>query len=693
MAINIANLRSDLEAKIDDANGRVAALDTRLKSLETDSAGHEAAFTGIRRDLRGVKSSASEAREEAADALRVAQTNETAVSANQGAIDMLVKRLAKLERGQARLQAAANANRLEPPPAEPPTGEGSEHSNSCPDGEPSPLYGTPERDPDQEETFHLGASERAQSSPFAYGAPVKQQVQFDTPKRGAGRNREEHSFSTAVDHPDDGLDQDVLAIPAVSLGPFAPGLRPMRTMVHQFAQLVDYRLYRLTNTSPRITERETRNLYDTRKKLDLRYPNINKFSGSEPLDLFAFVADLRDALDSFSQSEGAGVLLLGHYLEGEARSLFSAHTRPGAATKQERLRGTWPYIVHGLLEEFLTDDLLRAELKVVSNAEQYDGESVGDYARRLSEANSRCRHVYPQTDFVHAFILGLHPGTRSLLDTHLVRTDTSTLSFHEARSLAHKCEQTVRLAETRTPNKRGQAVHHIPPALPSPPSTPCPSVSQASVADATPSAPDRQHQAATLWQFDTSNVEPEDVFHVLDTVQPMFTVTEPGDSDDILTLRKQIQNVDSTPNLALLGPTTDVPRLTQEQVRQAMSAIPADYWSLNCWTCRGAGHSSFTCPYLTATQRIFFALCYYRYLISANPRLADWYEQKQKAKAGEGPHPGRKPPAVLNNKTRAPLSQIETQRPAPTPLLMNNSEAPAADKPVERNNTPPPGNE
>ena len=122
MAINIANLRSDLEAKIDDANGRVAALDTRLKSLETDSAGHEAAFTGIRRDLRGVKSSASEAREEAADALRVAQTIETTVRANQGAIDMLVKRLAKLERGQARLQAAANANRLEPPPAEPPTG-------------------------------------------------------------------------------------------------------------------------------------------------------------------------------------------------------------------------------------------------------------------------------------------------------------------------------------------------------------------------------------------------------------------------------------------------------------------------------------------------------------------------------------------------------------------------------------------
>ena len=86
--------------------------------------------------------------------------------------------------------------------------------------------------------------------------------------------------------------------------------------------------------------------------------------------------------------------------------------------------------MHGLLEEFLTDDLLRAELRVVTNAEQYESESVEDYAQRLSEANSRCRHVFATTDLVHSFILGLSPGARALLDTHLVREDASSMSFH-----------------------------------------------------------------------------------------------------------------------------------------------------------------------------------------------------------------------------------------------------------------------
>ena len=118
------------------------------------------------------------------------------------------------------------------------------------------------------------------------------------------------------------------------------------------------------------------------------------------------------------------------------------------------------------------------------------------------------------------------------------------------------------------------------------------------------------------------------------------------------TLRQIVHDVDQSPSLELLGPTTEVPNLSREQVCMALSAMPSDYWQLVCWSCRGAGHSSFSCPYLTIPQRLFFALCYYRYQVAANPKLSHWFAQKLQAKVGQGPDPGKKPYTVLPKQGR-----------------------------------------
>ena len=34
----------------------------------------------------------------------------------------------------------------------------------------------------------------------------------------------------------------------------------------------------------------------------------------------------------------------------------------------------------------------------------------------------------------------------------------------------------------------------------------------------------------------------------------------------------------------------EVPKLTEEQYRDAITVILADYWSLNCWTCNGRAY-------------------------------------------------------------------------------------------------------
>lgn len=77
-------------------------------------------------------------------------------------------------------------------------------------------------------------------------------------------------------------------------------------------------------------------------------------------------------------------------------------------------------------------------------------------------------------------------------------------------------------------------------------------------------------------------------------------------------LKKIMDGEDSRP---VLCDTQQVPELTEEQVRLAFYLIPADYGTLNCWTCRDERHSTFTSTYLTSTKRVFFSYRYYRHQI------------------------------------------------------------------------------
>ena len=72
----------------------------------------------------------------------------------------------------------------------------------------------------------------------------------------------------------------------------------------------------------------------------------------------------------------------------------------------------------------------------------------------------------------------------------------------------------------------------------------------------------------------------------------------------------------------------EVPKLTEEQYRDAITVIPADYWSLNYWTCKTDGHTTFKCPSLTPAQRLYFAYCYFVYQCKEHPTMRAWIHQK-----------------------------------------------------------------
>ena len=74
--------------------------------------------------------------------------------------------------------------------------------------------------------------------------------------------------------------------------------------------------------------------------------------------------------------------------------------------------------------------------------------------------------------------------------------------------------------------------------------------------------------------------------------------------------------------------TTRNPQLTDDQMRKAFSVIPNDYRQLNFWTCRGCGHSTFTCPTLTPTQLMYFAYQYPLYQVRMNPSMETFLAEK-----------------------------------------------------------------
>ena len=312
---------------------------------------------------------------------------------------------------------------------------------------------------DGEATLHLpGKSEKYEdigASPLLSRTAFEDRVGVQTPRpilappRGAG-------LVTTAASPDYIIDLPSLERPAPTLGPYAPGLHPLKTMVKGFSTLVDYRAYRLRNTSAEMTPAEVRKLSETRKRIDTRYPNLYRYSGDDGIASLSFLTDMVDAMNSFGASEGAAVHLLGHYLTGQAKALYESHVRPGKVTAADRLRATWPFVIHDLLDRFIDDDLLVDEMKTITYAQQKDTEVVDEYAARIENAADRCRHVFTQQKLVHNFILGLSPDIRALVQVSLGETDPGSLTLLSVKRTANRCSKTT--SQWRTATKPGVPV-------------------------------------------------------------------------------------------------------------------------------------------------------------------------------------------------------------------------------------------
>lgn len=72
---------------------------------------------------------------------------------------------------------------------------------------------------------------------------------------------------------------------------------------------------------------------------------------------------------------------------------------------------------------------------------------------------------------------------------------------------------------------------------------------------------------------------------------------------------------------------TVLPILPEAQIRQAVPVIPANYWNISCWNFLLEGNSTFSYPYLSVEQRLYFSYQYYTNQMEANPKMASYLQE------------------------------------------------------------------
>ena len=203
------------------------------------------------------------------------------------------------------------------------------------------------------------------------------------------------------------------------LGPLAHSVEPLTTLLPEFRHVIDYRSYRLTNQSPIDNQPEVMKGSASRTVSRMRsmVPRLQNFDGRNPIALLRFLRDIRHALNGVTLSEGAAVVTISWFLEGDALHTYATRTfsslRHNDYTySQQNDKPTWPAVVNTLLERYLPDEVLRESHTKITTATQNPDENEDDFMTRLERYSDECCGVFESYVLVNYFLSGLHPTIR-----------------------------------------------------------------------------------------------------------------------------------------------------------------------------------------------------------------------------------------------------------------------------------------
>ena len=514
---------------------------------------------------------------------------------------------------------------------------------------------------------------------------------FGQPQQPAG----EASFVTTSHEP---MALPEMTGPAVNeqavIGMYCPGLTPHHTMVRAFAKVVDYRAHRLKNTSAVVTPKQSERLRKAAKSVN-NTTLAATFDGSNPIELLGFLRKLVGSFNLANVSEGEAALMLPWHLK-EAPHDVVMQKQQEAGRQVVPYAATWPYLVHALITRFLDDQTLRQAFDAVANQPQRPEEDENAYCDRIQNAATSCFNVFSDAEVVQYFVQGLVPVIRGPVSERLreksllEQQDISTarrIAVTEGKTHRLRLEEfanTVKASTPRTVRTRAPAEKVTPvlltgertpstdytftaPPTVAPAQTPWDPAMSTDLRPPTNMVPLRVGNEDTYTDLvrqmnggfsredrDLNLGEPNAVVRQLFPILSISGLASPTTTSGTSTPTTTDDLMGSLSQRSLEGrpinrSTAEVPTITPEQLQKALSVIPTDYWSLNCWTCREEGHTTFTCPFLTWAQRLYFAYRYYLHQIQANPQMATYLAQREEAREkGEStpqrPGSPRRPP-------------------------------------------------
>ena len=398
-------------------------------------------------------------------------------------------------------------------------------------------------------------------------------------------------------------------IPATSLwhfGPIEHGVEPLTTLLPEFRRVIDYRSYRLQDTSP--LDNQATVYKGSASKIVTRMrslmPRLANFDGRNPIALLRFLRDIQQAFDGVRLSEGAAVRTVSWFLEGDALQTYSSRAFSGIRRTIDT-NVTWSYVVNTLLERYLSDDILSDAFTKVTTAVQNvdDNEDENAFLTRIERYADDCCGVFDDYLLVNYFLRGLSHAIRPIVSQRVHELTTVRRSnLNVVRRLAqaegdayraHLSHTAYRPSPNRLTSKRSNATSE-------------------STLLIEPRKP-----------FQSLHGEPPTVVAPVMTevtfpVSPSLSSNETADATIDATIQKRIE--------AFLP--TRVPTLSQEQTAMAQSMIPKDSDAHVCWLCRLDGHTLYMCPYLTESQRIYSAYQNYRYQLETRPHMRNLLEQR-----------------------------------------------------------------
>ena len=251
------------------------------------------------------------------------------------------------------------------------------------------------------------------------------------------------------------------------LGPHEEGLVELLPADDRFTMALSYRRYRLHNRGSVLNSDVTRNLGKWQRRLSHRMAERNMFSGTRPVAILNFLAAYKNALDGEFIPEVAGLVLMHHYLYGEALTLFE--TMMNDAGAESAGFASWPHAVQFLLETYATDLNIEKAIDDLERIRLDPKETISQFKTRLTRAARELAGAYSQDALITRFIRNLPANIRDIvrleLPKHKRRADASyapaTLNRIAAFAEAHHRAHGGAPAARPSPRFRPDPVSHV----------------------------------------------------------------------------------------------------------------------------------------------------------------------------------------------------------------------------------------